>query len=85
MAALVELTSPPTWDDRIWAIIIGLFTATTLCFGRYRLIQNFSVVLVVSFTFLTIGNVIALQGTEYALTSADIFRGLSFGLPEGSS
>ena len=84
MAALVELTSPPTWDDRIWAIIIGLFTAATLCFGRYRLIQNFSVVLVVSFTFLTIGNVIALQGTDYALTSADIFRGLSFGLPEGS-
>ncbi|MCH2201522.1 MAG: Nramp family divalent metal transporter [Fuerstiella sp.] len=81
---LTGMTSPSTWDDRIWAVIIGLFTSVTLYVGRYRMIENFSVVLVVSFTFLTIGNVIALQGTDYALETSDIIRGLSFGLPEGS-
>ena len=81
-AELKEMTTRATWDNRIWAVIIGLFTAVTLFLGRYRFIQNFSVVLVVSFTFITIGNVIALQWTPYALDSSDIMRGLSFGLPE---
>lgn len=81
-AELKKMTTRKTWDNQIWAVIIGLFTAVTLFLGRYRFIQNFSVVLVVSFTFITIGNVIALQWTPYALESSDIIRGLSFGLPE---
>jgi len=84
LAALESLMNSNPWDNRIWAVIIGLFTSVTLFLGRYRLIQNFSVVLVVSFTFITIGNVIALQWTSYALDSSDIIRGLSFGLPEGA-
>lgn len=84
MDALEQLMHRDTWDNRIWAVIIGLFTAVVLFVGRYRLIQNFSVVLVVSFTFITIGNVIALQWTPYALDGAELMRGLSFGLPEGA-
>jgi len=81
---LATMTRRNTWDNRIWAVVIGLFTAVVLFVGRYRLIQNFSVVLVVSFTFITIGNVIALQWTPYAIETSDLIRGLSFGLPEGS-
>ena len=84
MVALRELTMPQTLDDRIWASIIGVFTAIALFFGRYRLIERLSVVLVVAFTFITMGNVVALQSTRYALNSSDIMRGLMFGLPEGS-
>lgn len=84
LAVLEQMMSRDTWDNRIWAVIIGLFTAVVLFIGRYRLIENFSVVLVVSFTFITIGNVIALQWTPYALNASDIISGLSFGLPEGS-
>ena len=84
LAQLSSLTKRDTWDNRIWAVIIGFFTAIVLYVGRYRLIENFSVVLVVSFTFITIGNVVALQWTPYALAPSDFLRGLTFGLPEGS-
>lgn len=81
---LASMTKRDTLDNRIWAVVIGLFTAVLLFVGRYRLIENFSVVLVVSFTFITIGNVIALQWTPYALDGSDLLRGLTFGLPTGS-
>ncbi len=84
LAQLQSLTRRDTWDNRIWAIVIGIFTAIILFIGRYRLIENLSVVLVVSFTLVTIGNVVALQWTPYAVNASDIVRGLSFGLPEGS-
>jgi len=81
---LTSMIQIDTWDNRIWAVVIGIFTAIVLFLGRYRLIENFSVILVVSFTFITIGNVIALQWTPYAIDASDLIRGMSFGLPEGS-
>ncbi|MCA9063668.1 MAG: Nramp family divalent metal transporter [Planctomycetaceae bacterium] len=81
----VSLVTPPTFDDKIWVVAIGVLTSVVLYIGRYRLIERFSVVLVVSFTFITLGNVLSLQTTaEYAVSGADIIKGLSFGLPEGS-
>lgn len=84
LTELAFMTKRNTWDNRLWAIIIGIFTATVLYFGRYRFIEKFSVMLVVSFTFITIGNVVALQWTPYALDASDFMRGLTFGLPQGS-
>lgn len=81
----VSLIDPPTTDDKIWATIIGVATALVLFVGRYKLVEIFSVALVVSFTFITVGNVFALQETKYALTTADFLRGFSFGLPDGDS
>jgi Mn2+/Fe2+ NRAMP family transporter len=53
--------------------------------GRYRLIQNFSTVLVVMFTFVTVGNVISLQSTEqWHISGREFLRGLSFRLPEAT-
>ncbi|WP_339910236.1 Nramp family divalent metal transporter [Symmachiella dynata] len=81
---LKEMTSPFTFDDRIWGTIIALITVGLLCRGRYKLIQNLSMTLVVSFTFITIGNVISLQThEEFALKLDDYLYGLSFHIPEG--
>lgn len=77
-------TEQPTYDDRIWGTIIALLTVGLLYRGRYSLIQNVSMVLVVSFTFITIGNVISLQmQPQFALSPEEFLHGLSFSLPEG--
>ena len=53
--------------------------------GRYALVQNLSTALVVGFTFVTVGNVIALQYTEmWHISAAQFLHGLSFTLPAGS-
>lgn len=77
-----SLVDPWTADDKIWAVIIGLVTATILFIGRYRLIELFSVTLVVAFTLITLGNVAALQRTTYAISGQDFLHGLSFHFPE---
>ena len=82
-AAGNSLTSFSTIDDRIWVVIVGLLTAGVLFFGRYKLIERFAVTLVVSFSIITMGNVISLQMTDrYAITSDMLLQGLSFGFPD---
>ncbi|MDG1894681.1 MAG: Nramp family divalent metal transporter [Fuerstiella sp.] len=78
-----SLTTFKTVDDRIWVVIVGLLTAAVLFVGRYKLIERFSVTLVVSFSIITMGNVIALQMTDrYAITTDMLLQGLSFGFPD---
>lgn len=79
-----DLVDPWTIDDKIWSGLIGITTAMILFFGRYKLIEVFSVALVVAFTFITLGNVAALQGTTYAISGKEFLRGLSFQLPDGA-
>ncbi|MFM7038123.1 MAG: Nramp family divalent metal transporter [Planctomycetaceae bacterium] len=82
-ASGVSLVDPPTRDDKWWAAALGIITAVVLFVGRYRMVEVFSVALVVAFTFITIGNVFALQQTPLALSTGDFLQGLSFGLPSG--
>ena len=84
LKSLTEMTDPPTKDDAVWAIIVAVFTSIVLYLGRYRLIERISVVLVVAFTFITVGNVVQLQSTQYAISSSQFLKGLMFGIPEGS-
>jgi Mn2+/Fe2+ NRAMP family transporter len=78
-----ELIDPSTLDDKYWAAAVTLMTMALLFRGRYGLIQNLSMVLVVMFTFITVGNVFALQSTEaYHISPDQFLRGLSFGLPQ---
>src|SRR5690606_24781952 len=49
--------------------------------GRYRLIQAVSTVLVVSFTVMTVVSLIALQGTDWAISSSELGSGLTLSLP----
>ncbi len=78
-----KIKDPWTLDDRIWATLVGLITVALLYNGRYGVIQSISTVLVISFTFLTIGNVIALQMTaDWSLSTAEFIKGFSFSLPD---
>ena len=80
-----SLLEPQTWDDKIWASLIALITAFLLYYGRYNLIEHLSTILVVSFTFITIGNVFSLQTSEiWSISGEEIMRGLSFGIPEAT-
>ena len=55
-----------------------------LVIGRYRMIQNFSTVLVGGFTLVTIGNLVYLQVLpEWRVSWNDFASGLSFSVPEG--
>lgn len=69
-------------DPRSWAVIIALATSALLFFGRYRLLETLCVGMVLFFTLITVGNVVALQTTDYAIPVGDILRGLSFAWPE---
>ena len=77
------LADPFTWDDKAWAALITAITAALLVRGRYLLIQNLSTALVVVFTFITIGNVVALQRSDqWHISLRSLLDGLSFQLPE---
>lgn len=77
-----KISDPWTKDDRIWAAVVGLFTAIVLYNGRYGVIQTISTVLVVGFTMITMGNVFALQMTDkWSISAADFIKGFSFHLP----
>lgn len=70
-----------TNDDRLWATVVAVGTSMLLFFGRYSLLETVSIGLVFCFTVVTVGNVIALQGTDYAISATAIVDGLTFGLP----
>lgn len=78
-----KIVEPTTTDDRLWAIAFGFGTSALLWIGRYSLIQHISTFLVVGFTFVTVSNVVGLQLTEqWSISAAEIWRGLSFSLPD---
>ena len=72
---------PEPKDSYIWATIIAAITSGILWIGRYRFIQAASVLLVASFTVITIINLILLQSTEWAVKGPELLQGLSFRLP----
>ncbi len=81
-ARVLAQLNPATHDDRWWATIVTLGTIGLLYRGRYQLMQRVATVLVMSFTFVTVGNVIALQSTpQWRISAAEILYGLSFHLP----
>ena len=83
-----ELGNKPdqVYDDRIWATMVTVVTALVLVFGRYRLIQTFSTLMVVCFTVVTIINLVMLQGHDaWHVRWQDIVDGMSFRLPPSSS
>ncbi|MGZ0170349.1 MAG: Nramp family divalent metal transporter [Planctomycetales bacterium] len=74
--------TPWTWDDKYWSVVVAIMTIFLLVRGKYGLIQNVSTFLVVGFTFITIGNVMALQfKPEFAMSAGEIFAGLIPMLP----
>lgn len=72
-------------DVRIITAVLGVSLAAILAAGRYRLVERFSIALVVLFTVSTIFALGALQLTEFRVTAANIIEGLEFKLPEDFS
>jgi len=68
--------------SRIWAIIAGVAAAAILLTGRYQSLEKTFVVLVATFTLLTLVSTALLQWTGYAITWDDVRHGLEFNLPK---
>ena len=81
---LQQIGNPPKANDDIyWALLITLFTIFLLLNGKFSLIEKFSIMLVASFTLITIVNLCALQSYEaWAVKPEELMRGLSFSFPE---
>jgi Mn2+/Fe2+ NRAMP family transporter len=82
-SSLAKLAEPsPPMDAHYWAALITFATVLVLVFGKYGFIEKFSVVLVGSFTAITIYNLIQLQGHPgWAISGSEIADGLRFSLP----
>ena len=75
-----SLPSPP--DETIWAVIVGVVTAVLLGVGRYRLIEWVSILLVGTFTLVTLLSLVMLQcDPAWAISSGEIISGLIPSLP----
>ena len=77
----IAIPAVPVW---IWACLAGLTTAVLISYGRYRLIQNVSITLMMLFTLFTLLCVALLQRTPYAISTDQIAEGLKFRLPHAA-
>lgn len=69
-------------DEPAWSLITGVVTAVLLGLGRYRLIETVSLVLVGTFTLVTIAATVALQwDPAWAISGRDLLSGLVPSLP----
>ena len=75
----------PNWatrDDAYWAALVTAITVVILVVGRYGLVQNLAVVLVASFTLITLVNLVVLQSEPaWAVQWSDLRDGMRFRLP----
>lgn len=86
-ARLEELTAetktlpfPP--DETIWAVVVGLVTAVLLAVGRYGVIERISILLVATFTLVTLLALVMLQfDPAWAITWPELRSGLVPSLP----
>jgi Mn2+/Fe2+ NRAMP family transporter len=69
------LPAPP--DELRWCVITGLVTAVLLALGRYRLIEGVSLVLVGTFTLVTLLALVMLQlDPAWAISGPELASGL---------
>ena len=69
-------------DETIWAVIVGVVTAVLLGIGRYRLIEWVSILLVGTFTVVTLLALVLLQlDPAWAISPAEIGAGLIPSIP----
>ena len=75
--------TPEASDDLVWSAIIAVFTIILLVNGKFSLIEKFCIILVSSFTLITILNLFALQSHDsWAIKMDEILHGLSFSFPD---
>jgi len=73
---------PRASDETIWAVITGVVTAGLLAIGRYRLIEWVSILLVGTFTLVTLLALVMLQfDPVWMITSGELVSGLIPSIP----
>lgn len=74
---------PVAKDDVYWAIIVTILTILLLLNGKFSLIEKFSIILVASFTLVTVINLIALQSHDaWSVKTEEFIHGLSLNFPD---
>ena len=71
----------PALSIPVWAVAITLFTALLVFKGYYKIIEKFSLFMMVFFTVLTLASVYFLQFTDFRITWPELQQGLTFELP----
>ncbi len=69
-------------SPQLWALPVGASCALLLAGGRYATVERLSTTMVALFTLATVGSLVVLQGTPYAITAAQIGDGLRLALPD---
>ncbi|MFM7290204.1 MAG: Nramp family divalent metal transporter [Planctomycetia bacterium] len=79
-AEMKLLPTPP--DETIWAVLTGVVTAVLLAIGRYRLIERMSILLVGTFTVVTLLALVLLQlDPVWAIRADELASGLIPSIP----
>jgi Mn2+/Fe2+ NRAMP family transporter len=71
----------PALNIPLWAIITSLFTSMIVYNGYYKLVEKFSLLMMLFFTVFTLASVYFLQFTPFRISWADLQQGLSFSFP----
>jgi Mn2+/Fe2+ NRAMP family transporter len=67
----------PPIDGTIWAVIVAVVTSMLLAYGRYRVIERVSIVLVGTFTLVTLAALVMLQfDPAWAITREEFVSGI---------
>ncbi len=82
--ALVLNIAFPGVSVSIWTCMTAISVALLVFRGYYQPIEKISLVMMFMFTLLTVACVAFLQFTEYAVSWANIFEGMRFGLPKAA-
>lgn len=79
--ALVLTMSFSAVPVSIWAILSAASASLLIYGGRYGWVERGSLVMILLFTSLIVLSLVLLQGTDYAISGAQLAEGLTFSLP----
>ena len=71
----------PEVPSTLAAGVLAVITIAVLTTGSYRILENVMLALVVIFTGATLVSAILMQGTEFAVTRAELASGFTFSFP----
>ena len=82
---VIEMVFPGMLGDggaRYWSILLAALCGAILIAGTYASFEKILVVLVSSFTLVTVACTVLLRWTDFAISWPDVAGGLSLGVPE---
>ena len=71
----------PFLPEQMWAVVVFMGMSVLLWRGLYNDLETMVAALVATFSLVVIGSVLALQGTDYAISGAQIAAGFRFEMP----